>query len=361
LRIRASSAGRPRVHVYKGDRTRAVIGRLVSIGADVDIHVGGNHHIDWVTTYPLREMFGLPGAYVDNPWSRGDVVVGDDVRIGQGAKLMSGVRVGNGAVVAPFAVVANDVEPGVVVAGNPARASAPTSHADADSPPAAPAPSVGNARLRHVHAQASRGVASARRLIGRALHRLAFVIETADAAPLMPPTSVAARGGIVTCGRATYGEPVVHGAPGGAARLRIGSYSSIGPGCEVLLAWDGMRSAAVAPAQQSGQAAATDVTIGSDVWIGTGAKILPGVTIGDGAVVAAWSVVTTDVAPFAVVAGNPAEEKSRRFDGETMAALLRIRWWDWSENEVMSRWQELCNPAVAAFVERYDPDRSAPS
>lgn len=72
-----------------------------------------------------------------------------------------------------------------------------------------------------------------------------------------------------------------------------------------------------------------DTVIGPDVWIGGEAWILPGVTIGAGAIVAAKSVVTRDVAPFAVVAGNPAREVRRRFDEETAARLLRLAWWDW--------------------------------
>lgn len=72
-----------------------------------------------------------------------------------------------------------------------------------------------------------------------------------------------------------------------------------------------------------------DTVIGPDVWIGTDARILPGVTIGAGAIVAAYAVVTRDVAPYAVVAGNPAREVRRRFDPATIERLLRVAWWDW--------------------------------
>jgi acetyltransferase-like isoleucine patch superfamily enzyme len=70
------------------------------------------------------------------------------------------------------------------------------------------------------------------------------------------------------------------------------------------------------------------VTIGADVWIGLNAVILDGMSIGDGAVVAANAVVTRDVPPFAVVAGVPARIVRYRFDEETRAALQRSRWWD---------------------------------
>jgi virginiamycin A acetyltransferase len=72
-----------------------------------------------------------------------------------------------------------------------------------------------------------------------------------------------------------------------------------------------------------------DITIGNDVWIGYSAAILPGVTIGDGAVVAALSVVASDVPPYAIVAGNPARIVRKRHDEADIALLLDLKWWDW--------------------------------
>lgn len=77
-----------------------------------------------------------------------------------------------------------------------------------------------------------------------------------------------------------------------------------------------------------------DTVIGGDVWIGGEAWIMPGVTIGPGAIVASKAVVTKDVAPFAVVAGNPAREVRRRFDDATIARLLEIAWWDWPTDKI---------------------------
>jgi virginiamycin A acetyltransferase len=71
-----------------------------------------------------------------------------------------------------------------------------------------------------------------------------------------------------------------------------------------------------------------DTVIGNDVWIGYDVLVMPGVTIGDGAIVAARSVVTADVPPYAIVGGNPAKVLRKRFDDETIARLLAIRWWD---------------------------------
>jgi virginiamycin A acetyltransferase len=72
-----------------------------------------------------------------------------------------------------------------------------------------------------------------------------------------------------------------------------------------------------------------DTVVGNDVWLGYQALVLPGVTIGHGAVVAAASVVAADVPPYAIVAGNPARVVRRRFGDEDVERLLRAAWWDW--------------------------------
>jgi virginiamycin A acetyltransferase len=72
-----------------------------------------------------------------------------------------------------------------------------------------------------------------------------------------------------------------------------------------------------------------DTVVGHDVWLGYSALVLPGVTIGHGAVVAAASVVTRDVPPYAVVAGNPARVVRSRFSEHDVERLLRAAWWDW--------------------------------
>ena len=72
-----------------------------------------------------------------------------------------------------------------------------------------------------------------------------------------------------------------------------------------------------------------DTLIGNDVWIGYNATIMAGVTIGDGAIIAANSTVTKDVAPYAIVGGNPATEIRKRFDEDRIRKLLDLKWWDW--------------------------------
>jgi acetyltransferase-like isoleucine patch superfamily enzyme len=114
--------GSPLIATFPGDTARVRIGSFTSIALDVVLMDGGNHRLDWVTTFPLRARLGLRGAYADgHPSSKGDIEIGNDVWIGMGACVMSGVKIGNGAVVAGRSVVAKDVRPYAIVAGNPAR------------------------------------------------------------------------------------------------------------------------------------------------------------------------------------------------------------------------------------------------
>ncbi|MBD9635483.1 CatB-related O-acetyltransferase [Ensifer sp. ENS07] len=77
-----------------------------------------------------------------------------------------------------------------------------------------------------------------------------------------------------------------------------------------------------------------NVVIGNDVWIASNVTIVPGVTIGDGAVIAAGAVVTSDVPPYAIVAGVPAKVKRFRFDEVTIERLLRLQWWRFDVNDL---------------------------
>ncbi|MGF7008678.1 CatB-related O-acetyltransferase [Aminobacter sp. BE322] len=77
-----------------------------------------------------------------------------------------------------------------------------------------------------------------------------------------------------------------------------------------------------------------DTVIGNDVWIGMEAVILPGVHIGDGAIIAAKSVVSRHVPPYAIVAGNPSTVVKKRFDDRTIEKLLAIAWWNWPVDKI---------------------------
>jgi len=72
-----------------------------------------------------------------------------------------------------------------------------------------------------------------------------------------------------------------------------------------------------------------DTIVGNDVWIGSEATIMPGVKIGDGAIIATKSVITKDVEPYSIVGGNPAKLIRKRFSEEKINELLEMKWWDW--------------------------------
>lgn len=94
------------------------------------------------------------------------------------------------------------------------------------------------------------------------------------------------------------------------------------------------------------------VVIGNDVWIGGNAVILPGVNIGDGAVVASGAVVTKDVEPYAIVGGVPAKVIKYRFDSKTIEKFLAIKWWDWEIEEIEKNIELFYQPEV--FIQTYE-------
>ena len=77
-----------------------------------------------------------------------------------------------------------------------------------------------------------------------------------------------------------------------------------------------------------------DTVIGNDVWIGREAVVMPGIRIGDGAIVGARAVVARDVPAYGVAVGNPARMVKRRFDDATIETLMTVRWWDWPAAEI---------------------------
>ena len=104
---------------------------------------------------------------------------------------------------------------------------------------------------------------------------------------------------------------------------------------------------------QSGYRPAGDTVVGNDVWIGAEAMIMPGIRIGDGAMIGSRSVVTKDVAPYAIVAGNPAREIRKRFSDSDIERLLDMRWWDWPLEQIEAEMATLCSGDIAGLHERF--------
>ncbi len=163
-------------------------------------------------------------------------------------------------------------------------------------------------------------------------------------------------------GVGTYGWPEIAYYDAGAT-LKIGNYCSIAPGVKILLGGEHhigyvttypfsllIGEAKNLPGYPYSKG---DVTIGNDVWIGQDAMILSGVVIGDGAVIAGRSVVARDVAPYSVVAGNPARHIKFRFPQEKIDILLKIAWWNWPPSEIKKAWSSLQSPEVDKFIEQY--------
>lgn len=169
------------------------------------------------------------------------------------------------------------------------------------------------------------------------------------------------RSGKVVLGHASYGEPpIVRTFRYDHSRLIIGKYSQVG-GTYMLGGQHAIKHVTTYPlrwrldlpgaGEDGNPARRGDIVVGSDVWTGFGCWVQAGVTIGDGAVVATGAMVTKDVAPYAIVGGVPAKVIAYRHTEEQRAALLEIRWWDWSDEEVLEAVPYLSSEDIDTFIE----------
>ena len=153
----------------------------------------------------------------------------------------------------------------------------------------------------------------------------------------------------------------------GVDKLIIGSFCSIGSGAAFIMAgnqghrhdwistfpfyW--MSEVAAFSDAENGFLPAGDTVIGNDVWIGSEAIVMPGITIGDGAVIGTRALITRDVEPYAIVAGNPAKLIRKRFDDALIAKLLELRWWDWSNEDLRKAMPILTSGDVLALYDHW--------
>lgn len=148
-------------------------------------------------------------------------------------------------------------------------------------------------------------------------------------------------------------------------KLIIGSFCSIGSGVSFIMAgnqghrYDWISSfpfyymPEVEAFQNSkdGFQGTRDTVVGNDVWIGSEAMIMPGVQIGDGAVIGSRAVVTKDVEPYAIVGGNPAKIIKKRFHEEHIRLLLEMKWWEWDEAHLLEAMPILCSSDIDSLYE----------
>lgn len=150
-------------------------------------------------------------------------------------------------------------------------------------------------------------------------------------------------------------------------KLLIGSYCSIGTGVSFIMAgnqghrhnWISSFPFFYMPEVDCFQGAvdgfenAGDTVVGNDVWIGAEAMIMPGVKIGDGAVIGSRALVTKDVAAYTIVGGNPAKAIKTRFTEEHMRMLLILKWWDWDEQLLAAAMPILCSDDIDLLYDFY--------
>ncbi|CAB3682751.1 Chloramphenicol acetyltransferase [Achromobacter pulmonis] len=155
-------------------------------------------------------------------------------------------------------------------------------------------------------------------------------------------------------------------------QLIIGSFCSIGSGAAFIMAgnqghrYDWVSSfpffymseaPAFAQARDAYQKAG-DTVVGNDVWIGSEAMIMPGVTIGHGAVIGSRALITKDVEPYTIMGGNPAKPIRKRFADDDIALLLEMQWWDWPDDRLAGAMPLLCSGDIKQLY-RYWRDSQA--
>jgi virginiamycin A acetyltransferase len=170
-----------------------------------------------------------------------------------------------------------------------------------------------------------------------------------------------------TVGKYTYGAPIVKDWHQGTT-LKIGNFCSIAENVTILLGGnhpiDWVSSfpfgAIFEEFKDRGsdcpeKISKGDVVIGNDVWIGLNSTILSGVIIGDGAIIAANSVVTKNVEPYGIVGGNPAKILKKRFSDEAISKLLVIKWWEWEIDRIQTSLDLMLSDRIDLFIDQHFP------
>ena len=153
-------------------------------------------------------------------------------------------------------------------------------------------------------------------------------------------------------------------------KLIIGSYCSIGSGASFIMAGNqGHRYEWISSFpffymsevesfhdSKDGYHPAGDTVVGNDVWVGSEAMVMPGITIGDGAVIGSRALVTKDVEPYSVIGGNPAKLIKKRFCDRHVELLLEMKWWEWEDLRLKEAIPILCSNDIDKLYEFYQKE-----
>lgn len=161
-------------------------------------------------------------------------------------------------------------------------------------------------------------------------------------------------------GHRSYGDPIVRG---DISDIHIGKFCSIAQNVIVDLGFhhntnflttyplnvmfDQLKHITGHPVSKG------DIIIGNDVWIGEGSIIMGGITIGDGAVIGAGSIVTKNVQPYSIVAGNPAKEIRKRLAPLQIESMIQIAWWNWPDQKIIENAELLMNENKLLFINKH--------
>lgn len=170
--------------------------------------------------------------------------------------------------------------------------------------------------------------------------------------------------GLLEIGEHTYGKVVVDAYEGSESKITIGKYCSISRDVRFInggihpIDWVSLFPFRIKWKMEGALADGMPATKGpihvmNDVWIGTGSTILSGVTIGNGAIIMAGSIVTKDVPAFTIVGGIPAKPVKKRFTDEEILALEEICWWEWSEQKIKENVHLLSATDLTKFIETH--------
>ena len=172
------------------------------------------------------------------------------------------------------------------------------------------------------------------------------------------------KAGLLEIGKHTYGKIIVDAYEGSESKITIGKYCSISRDVRFInggihpIDWVSLYPFRIKWKMEGALADGMPASKGpievmNDVWIGTGSTILSGVTIGNGAIIMAGSIVTKDVPAFTIVGGIPAKPVKKRFSDQEIQALEEIKWWDWSEEKIKENVELLSATDLTKFIETH--------